>query len=157
MKEFGCALGEIYDCFLPASDKVQTIREPEGFDISFAEGDSVVELHSYPGFENSLTYHPDHTGIAMVASRDGKPCGISGANPMPPDLWAVGVDVLSDYRKQGLATYLVSELTQKLLSRDLLPVYPTWYSNIHSRNTALRVGYRPAWVEITAFPVGAES
>ena len=152
LKEFGCTLGEIFDCFLPSA-QVPKADKPEGFDVSFVEGDAVTELYAHPGFENSLTYHPDHTGIVVVASRDGIPCGISGANPMPPGLWAIGVDVLQTHRERGIATYLVSELTQELLSRDLIPVYPTWYSNIHSRNTALRVGYRPAWVEITAIPV----
>ncbi len=60
----------------------------------------------------------------------------------------VGVDVKNAYREKGVASKIVHLLTERILERDIIPIYPTWYSNIGSRKTALNAGYRPCWVEL---------
>ena len=148
MREFGFTFSEIFECYLPVKLDDQSLERPEDLDIEFVENEQVTKLYQHPGFQNALTYNPELTGMAMVAYDRGTPCAIAGANPNSPELWGIGVDVLPEYRNRGIATYLVHSLTKKVLGRDTLPVYPTWYSNIHSQNTALSVGYRPVWVEI---------
>ena len=62
----------------------------------------------------------------------------------------IGVDVLKDYRHQGIAVSLTSHLAVEILKRDKVPFYCAAWSNIPSVRNAIRSGFRPAWVEMTA-------
>jgi predicted GNAT family acetyltransferase len=63
-------------------------------------------------------------------------------------MWQLGIDVLPDYRYQGIGRALVSRLTAAVLQKGILPYYTTTVSNIASRRIATSLGYLPAWVEL---------
>ena len=65
-------------------------------------------------------------------------------------MWQIGVDVLPAYRRRGIASALTSRLALEILARGKVPFYCAAWSNIRSVRTALRCGYRPAWLEVTA-------
>jgi predicted GNAT family acetyltransferase len=60
-------------------------------------------------------------------------------------MWQVGIDVLADHRRIGLATALIGKLTNDILKRGKVPYYGTASSNIASQMVAVRAGYKPAW------------
>ena len=154
MREFAFTPGEISEWYLPLKFSDRDLQIPTYLDIKCLEDDQVGELYHHQGFRNALTYDdPSFTRMAIAAYHSNSLCAIAGASPNYRDMWCVGVDVIPEYRKQGIATYLVHALTKKVLGRRVLPMYPTWYSNIGSRNTALNAGYRPVWVEIGSEPV----
>ena len=62
----------------------------------------------------------------------------------------IGIDVLPAYRKQGIASALTSRLAIEILNRGKVPFYCAAWCNIKSVRNAIRSGFRPAWVEITA-------
>ena len=70
------------------------------------------------------------------------------ASPDQPFSRMISIDVLPEYRRQGIAVYLVHSLTQTLLEQGVISMYPTWYSNVGSQRAALKAGYLPVWVEI---------
>lgn len=149
MREFSFILGEIFDWYLPLRVPEQSFAIPAHLTVTYLENDQVGKLYQHKGFDNALTYHdPSATKMALAVYHDDVLCAVAGANPYYEDLWCIGIDVIPEYRKQGIATYLVHALTKKMLERDVIPMYPTWYSNIGSRHTALRAGYLPVWVEI---------
>ena len=77
-----------------------------------------------------------------------KVVGVAGVAPTAvPDMWEVGVDVLPEYRNQGIAASLVSSLTKELLDRNIVPFYSASITNIGSQLVAARSGYLPAWVD----------
>lgn len=77
-----------------------------------------------------------------------KVVGVAGVAPtVVPDMWEVGVDVLPEYRNQGIATSLVISLTKELLDRNIVPFYSASITNIGSQLVAARSGYLPAWVD----------
>ena len=49
-----------------------------------------------------------------------------------------------------IAPALTARLTREILARGKVPFYCAAWSNIKSVRNALRCGYRPAWVELTA-------
>lgn len=65
-------------------------------------------------------------------------------------MWQIGVDVLEEYRHQGIATALTSALALEILARGKVPFYCAAWSNIKSVRTAIKSGFRPAWIELTA-------
>ena len=67
-------------------------------------------------------------------------------------MWQIGVDVLPDYRRQGIASALTSRLAREILRRGKVPFYCSAWSNIRSVRNAIRSGFIPAWVEMTVKP-----
>ena len=64
-------------------------------------------------------------------------------------MWQIGVDVLPDYRRKGIASALTSQLALEILKRDKVPFYCCAWSNLRSARNAIKSGFRPAWVEMT--------
>lgn len=65
-------------------------------------------------------------------------------------MWQIGIDVLHEYRCKGIAAALTSELALEILKRDKVPFYCAAWSNIKSVRNAIKSGFRPAWIEMTA-------
>ena len=64
--------------------------------------------------------------------------------------YSVLVDVLPSWRRQGIAAAVTSRLAREILDRDKVPFYCAAWSNIRSVRNAIKSGFRPAWVELTA-------
>jgi predicted GNAT family acetyltransferase len=67
-------------------------------------------------------------------------------------MWQIGVDVLPEYRRQGVASAMTSRLAAEILARGKVPFYCAAWCNLRSVRNAIRSGFRPAWVEMTAKP-----
>ena len=65
-------------------------------------------------------------------------------------MWQIGVDVLAQYRRQGIASALTSGLAAEVLRRGIVPFYCCAWANIRSARNALKSGFRPAWAQLTA-------
>ena len=67
-------------------------------------------------------------------------------------MYQIGIDVLSAYRRRGIASALTSRLALEILALGKVPFYCAAWSNLRSVRNALRSGFSPAWVETTARP-----
>ena len=76
--------------------------------------------------------------------------GLAGCSADCGTMWQIGIDVLPAYRRRGIAAALTSRLALEILRRDRIPFYCAAWSNLKSVRNALRSGFRPAWVEMTA-------
>ena len=88
--------------------------------------------------------------IGVGAYRDGKLVGLAGASADCDSMWQIGVDVLPEYRRRGIASALTSRLALEILERGKVPFYCAAWSNVKSVRNAVKSGFRPAWVEMTA-------
>ena len=70
-------------------------------------------------------------------------------------MWQIGVDVLPEYRRNGIASAITSKLALEILARDKVPFYCTAWSNIRSVRNAVKCGLIPVWVEMTVKPADA--
>lgn len=68
------------------------------------------------------------------------------------DMWQIGVDVLPGYRRNGIASYLTNTLAHEIIKRGKVPFYCSAWSNIRSVRNAIKSGFIPAWIEMTAKP-----
>ena len=135
--------------FLPDPDRLRPLSPPPGIDLKWSGREQMKNLYEIPGFSNALGYdlnglRPD---VLAVSAWSGE-ClvGMAGASADCGMLWQVGVDVLPDWRGNGLAASLVSHLSFAVLQQGKIPYYGTSSSNLASQRTACRVGYFPAWV-----------
>jgi len=64
-------------------------------------------------------------------------------------MWQIGVDVLPEFRRQGIAAALTSSLACEILERGKVPFYCAAWSNLKSVRNAIRSGFKPAWCELT--------
>lgn len=106
-----------------------------------------------PEWSNALCKDRKHLDVLGVGAYDnGRLVGLAGCSADCEDMWQIGVDVLPDYRRQGIASALTSRLAKEILTRKKMPFYCSAWSNIRSVRNAVKSGFIPAWVEMTAKP-----
>ena len=104
-----------------------------------------------PEWSNALCEKRKGLDILGVGAYDnGKLVGLAACSADCDDMWQIGVDVLPNYRRQGIATVLTSNLALETLKRGKVPFYCTAWSNVKSVRNAIKSGFRPSWVEMTA-------
>ena len=104
-----------------------------------------------PEWSNALCKDRAHLDVLGVGAYDGdRLVGLAGCSADCDTMWQIGIDVLPDYRRQGIASALTSRLAIEILNRGKVPFYCAAWSNIKSVRNALRSGFYPAWVEMTA-------
>lgn len=87
--------------------------------------------------------------LGIGAYENGQLIGLAACSADCADMWQIGVDVLPEYRRQGIAAALTSRLALEILERGKVPFYCAAWSNIKSVRNAVKSGFRPAWVEMT--------
>ena len=104
-----------------------------------------------PEWSNALCEKRKHLDMLAVGAYDGDTLvGLAGCSADCDTMWQIGVDVLPAYRKNGIASALTSRLALETLARGKVPFYCCAWSNIASARNAIRSGFRPSWVEMTA-------
>ena len=106
-----------------------------------------------PEWSNALCEKRQHLDMLAVGAYDnGSLIALAGASADCDTMWQIGIDVLPAYRRRGIASALTSRLACEILHRELVPFYCCAWSNLRSARNALRSGFRPAWVQVTAQP-----
>lgn len=134
--------------FLP--DVTQVTPQPCDYAIRILEPKDFTELYTEE-WSNALCEKRKHLDVLAAAAFDeGKMIGMAGCSADCDTMWQIGIDVLQGYRKGGIASALTSRLAIEVLNRGKVPFYCAAWSNIGSVRNAVRSGFRPAWVEMTA-------
>lgn len=136
--------------FLP---DVNTLRPLEcAYETGLLEPKDFARLY-IPAWSNALCEKRKHLDVLAVGAYDGdKLVGLAGCSADCDEMWQIGIDVLPGYRRQGIASALTSRLAAEILSRGKVPFYCAAWCNLKSVRNAIKCGFRPAWVEITAKP-----
>ncbi len=90
--------------------------------------------------------------LGIGAYDDGELIALAGCSADCDTMWQIGIDVLPEYRRRGIASALTSRLAVEILQRGKVPFYCCAWSNIPSARNAIRSGFVPSWVEMTAKP-----
>ncbi len=134
--------------FIPNLNKISKQDEIVKYEFKLFDGNTdKIELSS--GFENAITFENGKciSNIAYLAYKDGQVIGVAGADKINDDIWEVGIEVLPEYRKDGLATTLTKNLTLKILEKGIVPIWCASVSNIGSQAVATNSDYIPLWME----------
>lgn len=106
-----------------------------------------------PMWSNALCEKRKELDILGFGAYDGdRLVGLAACSADCDIMYQIGIDVLPDYRKQGIASALTSRLALEILALGKVPFYCAAWCNIKSVRNAITCGFRPAWVELTAKP-----
>lgn len=142
-----CFMAEYY---LPDVNKIPDL--PCRYELRILDQGNFTELY-LPEWSNALCKDRKHLDVLGVGAYDnGRLVGLACCSADCEDMWQIGVDVLPDYRRQGIAAALTSRLAKEILAREKVPFYCSAWSNIRSVRNAVKSGFIPAWVEMTAKP-----
>ena len=137
--------------FLPDIDKLE--EKPCAYECRILEQTDFADLY-VPEWSNALCEKRKHLDVLGVGAYDnGKLIALAACSADCDDMWQIGIDVLPEYRRQGLATVLTSKLALEILKRGKVPFYCAAWCNLKSVRNAIKSGFKPAWVELTAKPV----
>ena len=104
-------------------------------------------------WNNALCEARKELDVLGVGAYDmGKLVGLAACSADCDTMWQIGVDVLPEYRRKGIASALTGKLAIEILQRGKVPFYCCAWSNLKSANNAIKSGFRPAWVEMTVKP-----
>ncbi|MDO4296947.1 MAG: GNAT family N-acetyltransferase [Lachnospiraceae bacterium] len=136
--------------FLPDMER---LREKSCvYELRVLQQEDFSELYT-PAWSNALCEKRQHLDVLGVgAYENGKLVGLAGCSADCDQMWQIGVDVLPEYRRRGIATAVTSRLALEIIQRGKVPFYCAAWSNLKSVRNALRSGFYPAWVELTAKP-----
>lgn len=119
------------------------------YELRVLEQKDFVDLY-LPQWGNALSQARKELDILGVgAYKDNKLVGLAGASADCETMWQIGIDVLPEVRRQGIASALTSKLAIEILAKGKVPFYCCAWSNIKSVRNAIKSGFRPAWVEMT--------
>ena len=138
--------------FLPDVDVLEkrTVEDVGPYKMELLTQDDFADLY-LPEWSNALCKDRKHLDVLGVGAYDnGKLVGLAGCSADCDTMWQIGIDVLPEYRRQGIASALTSRLAVEILNRGKVPFYCAAWCNVRSVRNAIRSGFRPAWVEMTA-------
>ena len=103
-----------------------------------------------PEWSNAICKERKELDVLGVGAYDeGKLVGLAACSSDAEEMWQIGIDVLPDYRKKGIASVLTTRLAAEIFERGKIPFYCTAWSNIRSVRNAIKCGFTPTWVEMT--------
>ena len=150
MEAMGKRVCFMAEYFLP---DVTSLKPLEcGYELRLLTREDFQELY-LPQWSNALCEDRKHLDVLGVGAYDGDTLvGFAGCSADCDTMWQIGVDVLPEYRRKGIASAVTSHLAVEVLNRGKAPFYCAAWSNVKSVRNAIRCGFRPAWVEMTVKP-----
>lgn len=144
---FGYGVCFMAEYFLPDVDILKEL--PCEYELKVLGPSDFEDLYK-PEWGNAICEDRKQYDVLGVGAYDnGKLVGLAGCSADCDTMWQIGVDVLPEYRKQGIASAITSRLAIEILNRGKVPFYCSAWSNVKSVRNAIKSGFRPAWVQAT--------
>ena len=145
---FGLAVCYMAEYFLPDVEALRALDCP--YEMRVLAPADFAGLY-LPRWGNALCADRRERDALAVGAYDGEELvGLAGGSADCESMIQIGVDVLPGYRRQGVASALTSRLALEIMARGKVPFYCAAWCNVKSVRNAVKCGFRPAWVEMTA-------
>lgn len=152
LARYGARVCFMADYFLPDIEKVYCSDIYCPYELRVMNPDDFNELY-IPEWSNALCKDRKHLDVLGIgAYENGRLVGLAGCSADCDTMWQIGVDVLPEYRRRGIASALTNRLARETFERGKVPFYCAAWSNVKSVKNAIRSGFKPGWVEVTAKP-----
>lgn len=144
---YGLGVCFMAEYFLPDVERLQEI--PCAYNLKLLDPQDFATLYTEQ-WSNALCAKRPHLDVLAMGAYDGERLiGLAGCSADCDTMWQIGVDVLPEYRRQGVASALTSRLALEILNRGKVPFYCCAWCNMKSARNAIRSGFTPAWAELT--------
>lgn len=148
LRPFGQKVCFMAEYFLPNMDVFHVL--PCEYEVRVLHQKDFENLY-ISEWSNALCADRKELDVLGVGAYDrGKLIGLAACSADCDSMYQIGVDLLSDYRRRGIASALTTQLASEILALGKVPFYCAAWSNLKSVRNALRSGFRPAWVHITS-------
>ncbi|MBQ8310349.1 MAG: GNAT family N-acetyltransferase [Clostridia bacterium] len=145
---FGLKVCFMAEYFLPDIDVLRAL--PCDYELRVLTQADFADLY-LPEWSNALCRERAALDVLGVGAYDnGRLVGLAGCSADCDTMYQIGVDVLPDYRRRGIAAAVTSRLAIEILARGKVPFYCAAWCNLKSVRNAIKCGFRPAWAELTA-------
>lgn len=145
---FGLKVCFMAEYFLPDLNALRPL--PCSYELRILNRDDFKDLY-LPQWSNALCAQRKELDVLGVGAYDqGKLVGLAGCSADCDTMYQIGVDVLPEYRRRGIAAAVTSHLALEILKLGKVPFYCAAWCNLRSVGNAIKCGFRPAWVELTA-------
>ena len=142
----GYGVGTTAEYWLPDVNAVQP--QSCGFGLRVLTKQDFAPLY-LPEWSNALCEKRAELDVLGVGAYDGdRLVGLAGCSADCESMWQIGVDVLPEYRRKGIAAAVTSRLAAEILARGKVPFYCCAWCNLASARNAVKSGFRPAWTEM---------
>ena len=149
-QEKGLRVCFMAEYFLPDMHKLHVL--PCEFELKVMQSEDFKDLY-IDKWSNALCEKRKELDVLGVgAYHEGTLIGLAACSADCDTMWQIGIDVLAEYRRKGIASALTSRLAIEILERGKVPFYCCAWSNIKSARNAIKSGFVPAWVEMTVKP-----
>lgn len=135
--------------YIPDFNQTKNIDTRDFVCKIFTSKDEIKKFNIPDAFVNSIDFDENGECISKIinlAFDNDKVVGCSGAIEIYDEIWEVGVDVLPEYRKHGLATMLSTNIRIKIQEMGIVPVWRSSITNIGSQIVAQRSGFFPYYI-----------
>ena len=145
---YGLKVCFMAEYFLP---DVSRLKETDcGYTLRVLQLEDFQHLYT-PQWSNALCENRKELDVLAVGAYDQeKLIGLAGCSADCETMYQIGIDVLPEYRRHGIATALTVRLAREIMKLGKVPFYCAAWCNLKSVKNAIKAGFSPAWVEITA-------
>lgn len=148
VSRYGLRVCFMAEYFLPDINQVKFL--PCDYELMILHQNDFKDMY-LPEWSNALCEERKELDVLGVGAYDnGKLIGLAGCSADCETMYQIGVDVLPEYRRRGIASALTSRLALEILALGKVPFYCAAWCNIRSVRNAIKCGFRPAWTEVTA-------
>ena len=149
LEKFGMRVYKAHSAFLPDLEAVFGADLSCPYETRLLHPEDFTDLY-VPAWGNALCEDRKQLDMLGAGAYDGgKLIGLAGCSADGDEMWQIGIDVLPEYRRQGIAATLTNQLARAIFEHDKVPFYGAAWSNIRSLKNAFRCGFRPAWAEMS--------
>ncbi|MDL2301974.1 GNAT family N-acetyltransferase [Lachnospiraceae bacterium OttesenSCG-928-D06] len=147
MQKHGLRVCFMTEYFLPNVDEMKS--QTCDYELRILNQKDFTDLYK-PEWGNALCEKRKELDVLGMAAYSGeKIIGLAAASADCETMWQIGIDILPEYRRRGVASALTSGLAMEIMKKGKVPFYCAAWSNIKSVRNAIKSGFRPAWVEMT--------
>ena len=140
----------MHNGYLPDPDLIYGADLPCAYETRELHPEDFAELY-VPEWSNALCKDRKELDVLGVGAYDGgKLIGLAACSADCPEMWQIGIDVLPEYRRQGIASALTNRLARAIMEHGKVPFYAAAWANVKSVKNGIKSGFRPAWSVITA-------
>lgn len=148
LEKHGLKICFMAEYFLPDITKLQEL--PCAYKLKILHSDDFKDLYTKDWSNALCEKRKDRDILGIGAYDNDRLIALAGCSADCEMMWQIGIDVLPPYRKKGIAAALTSRLALLVLEQGKVPFYCAAWSNIKSVRNAVKCGFKPAWVEMTA-------
>ena len=157
LQKANARIGWMHSFFLPDPGAIYAAERPCPYETRELHPEDFTELY-LPEWSNALCSSRKELDMLGVGAYDGdRLIGLAGCSADCAEMWQIGIDVLPEYRRRGVASALTNRLARAVFERGKIPFYAAAWANVPSLSNARKSGFAPAWAVITAEETGKDA